>query len=333
MKKIKTVPYAPTEFTVAKSESDRAIFEIYPFEPGYAITLAHPIKRLILASAVGCAPIAVRIEGAAHEFDSIRGVVEDVARLIVNLKNIRFKITGSEDQVELAASFKGQREVLGRDLAADGVEVVTPDAHFASINEDGELKVSIIIERGIGYIPSEALREHAPEGYLPIDGIFGPVKKANYTIEKMLVEDNPDFEKIVFEIATYGQIDPQIVFKSGVATMFKQMEIFTSALGIEGAHSLAHLSDGDEGIKGLLLRVEDMGLSARSHNCLTRSNIIYFGEVVLMNEVELSKVKNLGKKSLDEIKEKLVQLGYPINETIPSDQAARLKAKIASLKG
>ncbi|MDR0665633.1 MAG: DNA-directed RNA polymerase subunit alpha [Helicobacteraceae bacterium] len=334
MKKIKTAPHAPTEFVVTKSDNDRAVFEIYPFEPGYAITLAHPIKRLILSSAVGSAPIAVKIEGATHEFDSVRGVVEDAARLIVNLKNVRFKITGSEDRVELVASFKGPKEVKGADLAAQGVDVVTPEAHFATINEDGELKISIILEKGMGYVPSEDIRELIPEGYLPLDGIFGPVKKANYSIEKILVEDNPNFEKIVFEICTYGQIDPKEVFKSGVATLFKQTEVLSSALGVESAGLFGSKGGAyDENLKTLLIKVEDLGLSARSHNCLARSGVVYLGEVVLMDESELSKVKNLGKKSLDEIKDKLSQLGYPVHESLSDDLAKRLKAAIAELKG
>ncbi|MDR1910781.1 MAG: DNA-directed RNA polymerase subunit alpha [Helicobacteraceae bacterium] len=334
MKKIKTAPYAPTEFIVTKSENDRAVFEIYPFEPGYAITLAHPIKRLILSSAVGSAPIAVKIEGAAHEFDSVRGVVEDVARLIVNLKNIRFKITNGEDRIELVASFRGAKEVKGADLAAEGVEVVTPDAHFASINEDGELKISIILEKGMGYIPSEEIRDLVPEGYLPLDGIFGPVRKANYSIEKMLVEDNPNFEKIVFEIATYGQIDPKEVFRSGVATLFKQTEILSSALGVANESSFGIKGEeADERLKTLLSKVEDVGFSTRSYNCLFNSKIVYLGEVALMDESQLSRLKNLGKKSLDEIKERLAQLGYPVTERLPEDLAQKLRARISELKG
>ena len=333
MKKIKTAPYVPTEFAVAKSEQDRAVFEIYPFEPGYAITLAHPIKRLILSSTVGAAPVAIKIECAVHEFDSVRGVVEDVARLIINLKNIRFKITGVDERVELAASFKGPKEVRGKDLQAHGIEVVTPDAHFATINEDGELKLSIIIERGMGYVPSETIREITPEGYLPLDAIFGPVRKANYTIEKMLVEDNPNFEKIVFEVATYGQIDPKEVFHSGVSVLFKQMEIFATTLGIKGAATAIKTQVADDNLKKLLTKVDDIGFSARSYGCLHRSNIYYLGEIVTMSENDLSKIKNLGKKSLDEIKEKLTELGYPIGESHLSDEsAAALQAKIAELK-
>ncbi|MGE4295644.1 MAG: DNA-directed RNA polymerase subunit alpha [Campylobacterales bacterium] len=333
MKKIKTAPYVPTEFVVQKSGEDRAVIEIFPFEPGYAITLAHPIKRLILSSTVGCAPTAIKIEGAVHEFDSVRGVGEDVARLIVNLKNIRFKITGPQDRVELTVAFKGPKEVKGSDLAGDGVEVVTPEAHFASINEDGELKLSVIIEKGMGYVPSEEVRKITPEGYLPLDAIFGPVKKANYAIEKMLVEDNPNFEKIIFEVATYGQADPVEVFQSGVGVLFKQMEIFSSELGIKGSAPVAKIKEVDDSFKALLVKIEDLNLSARSHNCLTRSNIRFLGEVVLMDETELSKVKNLGKKSLDEIKEKLEELGYPIQDTLPEPLASRLREKIEELKG
>jgi DNA-directed RNA polymerase subunit alpha len=333
MKKIKTAPHVPTEFAVRPIGDNRAIIEIYPFEPGYAITLAHPLKRVILSSSVGCAPTALKIEGAVHEFDSVRGVVEDVARLIVNLKQIRFKITAPLDRVELTVAFKGPKEIKGADLSAEGVEVVTPDAHFASINEDGELKVSFVIEKGMGYVPSEELRDHAPEGFLPLDALFGPVKKANYTIEKMLVEDNPNFEKILFELATYGQSDPAELFQAGVATLFKQMEIFTTELGIKGASAPAKASQSDDTLKELLIKVEDLNLSARSHNCLTRSNIRYLGEVVLMDEGELSKVKNLGKKSLDEIKEKLEELNYPINETLPEPLAGNLRAKLEELKG
>lgn len=329
MKKIKTAPYVPTEFSVAKSESDRAVFEIYPFEPGYAITFAHPIKRLILSSTVGCAPVAIKIEGAVHEFDSVRGVVEDVARLVVNLKNIRFKIAG--ERVEFGVSFKGPKEVKGADLVSDGVEVVTPDVHFASINEDGELKLSVIIERGMGYVPSEDLRDIVPEGYLPLDAIFGPVKKINYKIDKMLVEDNPNFEKIVFELATYGQIDPKEVFNAGIATMFKQMEVFSTALGIKNALPLGKSPIVDDGLKALLTKVEDLGLSARSNHCLAKSELIYLGEVALLSENELAKVKNLGKKSLDEIKERFEQLGYPIG-TLDDDISARLRDKLTELK-
>ncbi|MDR3162965.1 MAG: DNA-directed RNA polymerase subunit alpha [Helicobacteraceae bacterium] len=330
MKKIKTAPHVPSEFVVVKSEKDRAVLEIYPFEPGYAITLAHPIKRLILSSTVGFAPTAIKIEGAVHEFDSVRGVVEDVARLIVNLKNIRFK--SSLERAELSLSFKGPKEITGADLTAEGVDVVTPEAHFATVNEDGALKLSIIMEKGMGYVPSEEIRDVTPEGYLPMDAIFTPIKKVNYTTEKMLVEDNPNYEKIVYEVSTYGQADPIEVFASGVAALFKQMEILSTSFGIKSSSMSLKSTAADDNLKTLLTKVEDMGLSARSHHCLARSGVRFLGEIVLMDESELTKVKNLGKKSLDEIKEKLEQFGYPAGETLPSDMAESLRVRIAELK-
>lgn len=333
MKKIKTAPYVPTEFSVTKDGEDKARFEIYPFEPGYAITLAHPIKRLILSSTVGFAPTAIKIDGAVHEFDSIRGVVEDVARMIVNLKNIRFKITSDEDRVELALNLKGPKEVKGADFAAKGVEVVTPDAHFASINEDGELKMSVIIEKGMGYVPSEELMDYVPEGYLALDAIFGTVKRANYTIEKMLVDDNPNYEKIIFDVASFGQVDPVTIFEQGVATMFKQLELFTSVFGVKSKTPVVKSKESDDALKEYLVKIEDLNLSARSHHCLDYSKIVYLGEILLMGENEIAKIKNLGKKSLDEIKEKLEEIGYPIQNGVPEPIASRLREKLEELKG
>lgn len=224
MDKIRTAPYIPENFEI-KKDGNSADISIYPFEAGYAITLAHPMKRLILSSTVGYAPTAIKIEGTTHEFDSIRGVIEDVARLIINLKNIRFKIKDGSDKVTVNYSFSGYKEVMGSDFTNESVEVVTEDAHFATINDDGELNFTIVVEKGMGYVPSEEIRDQVEEGFLPLDAIFTPVKKGNYEIEKVLVEDNPNFEKIVFNIETDGIIAPEDVFKEAVGTMFKQLDL------------------------------------------------------------------------------------------------------------
>jgi len=226
MKKIKTAPFIPNQYETDSIDANHARISIFPFESGYAITLAHPLKRLMLSSTVGYAPTALKIEGAAHEFDSIRGVLEDVAALIINLKNIRFKIKDESDRIEVEYTFNGAKEIKGEDFNNDLIEVVTPDVHFATINEDGALTISLVIEKGMGYVPSEELRELSPEGFLPLDAYFMPVRKANYEIEKILVEDNPNYEKVVFDIVTDGQYDPLDVFKNAVATMFKQLDVF-----------------------------------------------------------------------------------------------------------
>lgn len=332
MEKIRTSPYIPEKFEISKGENSAEI-SIYPFEAGYAITLAHPIKRLILSSTVGYAPTAIKIEGAAHQFDSIRGVIEDVANLIINLKNIRFKIKNGSDRCVVNYTFKGYKEVKGEDFSNDEIEISTPETHFATINEDGELAITLVIEKGMGYVPSEEIRDTTDEGFLPLDAIFTPVKKANYTIEKVLVEDNPNFEKIVFFIEADVQVEPEDVFKDAVGTMFKQLEIFKSEFGIKSESPSKKVKEEDDRLKTLLLKIDEMNFSARSHNCLTRSDIKFVGEVALMSESELAKLKNLGKKSLDEIKAKLEEIGFPVTQDLPEELKSQFKEKLTELKG
>lgn len=333
MKKIKTAPFVPDKYEIEKIDENHAKISISPFDIGYAITLAHPLKRIILSSTVGYAPTAVKIEDASHEFDSIRGVLEDVAALIVNLKNIRFKIKSDAERVKIDYSFSGPTEIKGENFSNDLIEVVTPNAYFATVNEDGALNISLVIEKGMGYVPSEDIRDITEEGYLPLDAYFMPVKKATYELEKVLVEDNPNFEKIVFDIVTDGQTEPTDVFDAAVTTMLKQLEVFGAEFEPKSTSKTSASKEDDETLKKLMMKIEELNLSARSHNCLTRSNLKYVGEIVLMSENELAKVKNLGKKSLEEIKQNLVDLGVGAGEPIPSDIIEIFQKKLTELKG
>lgn len=331
MDKIRISPYIPEKCEISKNGSSAKI-AIYPFEAGYAITLAHPLKRLILSSTVGYAPTSIKIDGVTHEFDSIRGVIEDVASLIINLKNIRFKIKDGSNRCVVSYSFKGYKEFKGADFNNDLVEVSTPDVHFATINEDGEINFSMVVEKGMGYVPSEDIRDLVSAGFLPLDAVFSPVKKANYHIEKFLVEDNPNFEKIIFNIETDGQTQPETVFESAVSTMLKQLEIFKTELNIKVETKVKTEKAEDTRLNTLLSKIEDLNFSARSHNCLTRSDIKFIGEIAIMNEQELSKLKNLGKKSLDEIKAKLEEIGFPVSVGVPDDLKQTFKKKLKTLK-
>ncbi len=331
MKKFADTPFLPTEVEIEAISDTQAKVTAYPFESGFAITLAHPLRRLLLSSSVGYAPIAVKIEGASHEFDSLRGMLEDIAIFIINLKNIQFKITNDESQIVAEYSFDGPKEIKGSDLANSDLEVVSPDAHLATINSDCNLSFSIIIQKGIGYTPSEDIREMIPSDYIPIDAFFTPVKKVVYSIEKMLVEDNPNFEKAVFDIHTNGQISPIDAFKESVSVMYSQMSVFNKVFDL----SEVTVSDNGEEpleLKDLVVKIEDLNLSARSFNSLDRSGLKFLGELVLMSEVEVRNIKNLGKKSLDEIAEKLESLGFPIESTLPENVASALRRKLEQLK-
>ncbi len=331
MKKINTSAYMPTEIEVKSLSEDSIQVIAYPFQSGFAVTLAHPLRRLLYSSTVGYAPIAVKIEGVSHEFDSMRGMLEDVALFIINLKHIRFKILKDVDRVELNYSFSGPKEIKGSDLNSKDIEIVTPDAYLATINEDANLNFSVIIESGIGYVPSEDIREELEEDYIALDAFFTPVKKATYEIENVLVEDNPNFEKIIFTISTDGQIAPIDAFKNSLEAMYTQMGVFNGVLDIDIVQNEEVEEDRSEFIK-LLTAIEDLNLSARSYNCLDKANVRIAAELALMSESTLKDIKNLGKKSLDEIKSVMEDLDFPVGYAFDEDAIAYLKNKIDQLK-
>ena len=331
MKKFADAPFLPTEVEIETISDNEAKISAYPFESGFAITLAHPLRRLLLSSSVGFAPIAVKIEGASHEFDSLRGMLEDIAIFIINLKNVKFKINSDVEQVVVEYSFDGPKEIKGEDLINSDVEVVSPDVHLATINADCNLTFSVIIQKGIGYMPSEDIREIVGPDYIPVDAFFTPVKKVVYDIEKMLVEDNPNFEKAVFNVQTNGQISPITAFKEAVSVMYSQMSVFNKVFDL----SEVTVSDAGEEpveLKDLVVKIDDLNLSARSFNSLDRAGLKFLGELVLMSEVEVKNIKNLGKKSYDEIAEKLESLGFPVEDTLPENVASALRRKLEQLK-
>lgn len=332
MRKIKVAPYMPTEVEVKEIEANRAEIIAYPFESGYAVTLAHPLRRLILGSSIGYAPISVKIEGAAHEFDNIRGMHEDVAVFIINLKNIRFKIKDGSDRVELKYSFNGHKEVTALDLNNDQIEVVNGNLPLATLNEDAELNFTVVVAKGIGYVPSENLREDVDRDSIALDAFFTPVRKANYKIEPVLVEDNPNYEKIVFDIATDGQIGPVEAFTNALEVMNKQLSVFGGVLDVDISSTPIKRNNDDNELKVFLQSVDSLGLSARSFNSLDRAGIKYLGELVLMSETEIKNIKNLGKKSLDEINECLIDHGFGSEFELPENTRATLVKKLEQLK-
>ena len=331
MKKISTAAHMPTEIEVENISNNKAQVIAYPFEAGFAVTLAHPLRRLLLSSTVGFAPTAVKIDGVTHEFDSMRGMLEDVALFIINLKNIRFKIKGDEKRVEVNYSFGGPKEIYGSDLSNEEIEVVTPEGYLATINEDAELNFSLIVERGIGYVPSETIRDLVDGDYIALDAFFTPVKKAIYDIENVLVEDNPNFEKVIFTIETDGLISPIEAFKDSLEAMYTQMSVFNGVLDIDITPKEETTSDSVE-LNKLLQSVEELNLSARSFNCLDRAEVRFVGELALMSELELKNLKNLGKKSLEEINAVMEEIGFPVGSDFSDDTVDVLKKKIADLK-
>ncbi|PHQ92677.1 MAG: DNA-directed RNA polymerase subunit alpha [Sulfurimonas sp.] len=327
MKKIKTTPLAPQEFEVEQIGENEANIMAYPFETGYAISLAHPLRRFLLSSSVGYAPIAIKIEGAKHEFDSVRGMLEDISEFILNLKEIRFKLNDDMAEAEVNYSFTGPYTIKGSDLSSDEVEVMTPDAPLAILNEDSTLSFVIKIAQGIGYVASEDTHDELEDGFIALDAFFTPVRSATYKIENILVEDNPNFERVIMNIKTDGQISPVDAFRNSLEVMYAQLAVFNSEISIKAPVAIERVEESPD-LKKLTTHIDSLGLSARSFNCLDRSNIKLIGEITLMSTSDLKNVKNLGKKSYDEIVEKVKEFGYAVGVALADDVVAALKKKI-----
>ncbi len=329
MKKIKTTPLAPHEFEVEQISENEANIIAYPFETGYAISLAHPLRRFLLSSSVGYAPVAIKIEGAKHEFDSVRGMLEDISDFILNLKEIRFKLLNGATETEIKYSFAGPCTIKGSDLSNSEVTIVTPEMHLATLNEDSVLNFSLKIAQGIGYVASEDTMNELESGYIALDAYFTPVRSATYKIDNMLVEDNPNFEKVILNIKTDGQISPLDAFKNSLEVMYAQLAVFNSEISVKAPTSIERVEESSD-IKRLTTNIDTLGLSARSFNCLDRSDIKLVGEIALMSVNDLKNVKNLGKKSYDEILEKLSEFGFEVG-TLSDEIASALKKKIEAL--
>ncbi|TQR32345.1 DNA-directed RNA polymerase subunit alpha [Campylobacter sp. MIT 99-7217] len=332
MRTITTSAYTPTEFSVEAISETSSKISVWPFEIGYGITLAHPLRRLLYTSTIGFAPTALHIDGVSHEFDSMHGMLEDVALFIINLKKMRFKLKTDSNKEIVEFYFKGAKEIHGKDLNNDIVEVVNEESYLTTINEDAELKFSLIIEKGIGYVPSEEIRNLIPDTkYIALDAFFTPIREAVYDIEKVLFEDNPDYEKVVFTITTDGQITPNKAFENALEAMYRQLSVFDKITNVGSLVKSQSATHEIENMK-LLQNITDLNLSARSFNCLEKAGITYIGEIALMSLNELAGLKNLGKKSLDEIKNIMESIGLPVGTSKLSDNKEVLRKKIAELK-
>lgn len=328
MKTIKTFPFVPTNIDVEPISQNRAKISAYPFETGYGITIAHPIRRLLMTSSVGYAIIGIKIEGVSHEFDSICGITEDVSLFIINLRKLQFVIKNPDsNQVVVNYSFSGEKVLLGNDLKNDEVDIINSDVYLATINDDAKIDFSLIINRGIGYVASEDIRGMILENFIPIDAYFTPVKNVVYEIENVLVKDDPTFEKVVFDIETDGRLSAIDAFKNAMEIMDKQLNIFRSELKISSGTTREAEPESNEN-KILFQKIDTLNFSARCSNCLDKKGLRYIGELVLMKESELKDIKNLGKRSYDEIVDKLKEIGYQVGANLPNSVKEMIMKKL-----
>ena len=292
------------------NNTNYAKFTCEPLERGYGITIGNSLRRILLSSLPGSAITGVKIEGVQHEFSTIPNVVEDVPEIIVNLKNVRLKLDKNEEKT-LRINFKGEGEVKAGDIITDGtVEILNPDLHIATVSEGGSLVMELVANMGRGYNTAEKnKKDDQPLGLLPIDSIYTPVKKVNYAVENTRVGQMVDYDKLTIEVWTDGSLKPYEALSLAAKVMTGHLELFIDLS--EATKNTQVMIEKEESKKEKVLEtsIEDLELSARSFNCLKRAGISTVEDLTNKTEADMMKVRNLGKKSLDEVTNKLHSLG------------------------
>ncbi len=287
-----------------------AKFVCEPLERGYGVTIGNSLRRIMLSSLPGCAITSVKIDGVLHEFSTIPNVVEDVPELIVNLKNVRLKFDGNEEKT-IRIDFKGEGEVTAGDIKSDGtVEVLNPDLHIATVSEGGSLVMEMTADRGRGYNSSEKNKKPNQDiSVLPIDSIYTPVKKVNYQVENTRVGQTVDYDKLVIEVWTDGSLKAHEALSLAAKVMTGHLELFIDLSETTKNTQVMIEKEESKKEKVLEMSIEELELSVRSYNCLKRANISTVEDLISKSESEMMKVRNLGKKSFDEVTAKLHSLG------------------------
>ena len=292
-----------------------AKFVCEPLERGYGVTIGNSLRRILLSSLTGCALTSVKIEGVLHEFSSIPNVVEDVPEIIVNLKNVRLKFTENEEKV-MRINFKGEGEVTAADIITDGtVEILNPDLHIATVSEGGQLIMEMTADMGRGYSPSEKNKKPNQDiSVLPIDSIYTPVKKVNYQVKNTRVGQMVDYDKLIIEVWTDGSLKAHEALSLAAKVMTGHLELFIDLS--EATRNTQVMIEKEESKKEKVLEtsIEELELSVRSFNCLKRAGIATVEDLTNKSESDMMKVRNLGKKSLDEVIAKLHSLGLSFAE-------------------
>lgn len=286
-------------------------FIVEPLERGFGVTLGNALRRVLLSSIPGAAVTSVKIENVLHEFSTVPGVVEDVTQLILNLKELSFKLHSDKPKL-LRLDVRGKREVTAGDLAPDAeVEILNPDLHIATLDgKNAHLMMELVVERGKGYVPAERHRksEHVI-GVIPVDSVFSPIQKVNYAVEDTRVGHATDYDRLVLEVWTDGSIRPEEALQEAGRLL---IDFFRLLAGSAAGPEVAVGPQAEETNKLASMPIEELDLSVRPYNCLKRAGINTVGDLLQRTEDEVVNVKNFGRKSLDEVKEKLAAMGLEL---------------------
>lgn len=304
------IEFEKPNITKIDENKDYGVFVVEPLERGYGTTLGNSLRRVLLASLLGAAVTSINIEGVLHEFDTVPGVREDVMQIILNVKGIAVKSYVQDEKI-IELDVEGPAEVTAGDILTDSdIEIVNPDHYLFTIGEGASLKATLTVNSGRGYVPADQnKKDDAPVGTLAVDSIYTPVTKVNYQVEPARVGSNDGFDKLTLEILTNGTIIPEDALGLSARILTEHLNLFTNLTEIAIATDVMKEVDTTSDDRILERTIEELDLSVRSYNCLKRAGINTVYDLTEKSEAEMMKVRNLGRKSLEEVKIKLADLG------------------------
>ena len=290
-------------------------FVVEPLERGYGTTLGNSLRRILLSSLPGAAVTSVQIDGVLHEFSTIEGVVEDTTQLVLNLKQLSLKIHSDEVKY-LEIDAEGNGDVKAGDIRADSdVEILNPDLHIATLEDDARLHIRMKANRGRGYVPADQNKDDdQPIGVIAIDSIYTPIARVNYQVENTRVGQVTNYDKLTLEVWTDGSTRPEEAVSLGAKIMNEHLNLFIGLTDEAKDAEIMVEKEEDKKEKVLEMTIEELDLSVRSYNCLKRAGINSVQELTMKSEEDMMKVRNLGRKSLEEVQEKLAELGLSLRQ-------------------
>ena len=309
------------EISLNESEDKAyAQFTVEPLERGFGITIGNSLRRILLASLPGAAAVGIKISGVDHEFSTIKGVKEEVTEIILNIKDVRFKMAGTDNYNKVKCYLTADKagEVYARDIVTEaGVEILTPDKLICTLDEGGSIDMVIYVATGRGWVPADKNKgKNDPIGYIAIDSLFTPVVKANFQVEPTRVDKSIDYDKLTIDLTTDGTISAKEIISLAAKVLNDHIKLFVDLdETIKNAGDIFPVKVEDDAKKVLATLIEDMEMSVRAHNCLKRAGISTIGELIEKTEDELLRLPNFGRRTFDEIKATLEKLGLHLKSS------------------
>ena len=306
--------YKITEYVENKNYGK---FELEPLERGFGTTLGNALRRIMLSSMPGSAIVAFRMAGVMHEFQTVDGIIEDVTTIVLNLKNVVIRNNSEETKIlKLYADKEGI--VTANDIQADAdVEIVNKDQVIATLAKGGKIDMEIIVANGRGYVPSTENKKYIEDesiGFIPIDAIYSPIERVSYEVDKARVGQNANYDKLIMEIFTKGSIKPEEAMALAARIMIEHLNIITDLDAISDVTGIMNAKQEDTKLKKLETSIDDLDFSVRAYNCLKRAGINTLGDLTAKSEIEMMKIRNLGKKSVKEVIDRVKDMGLKFRE-------------------